>query len=97
MFRWPKEIFYQLPSRYSAPDGDIRKARAKQIESTTAKDITYISEAIRVRYPNSTVTLRNAILWNVYDDDNNHGCRVGQTVLFDSKLCTYNDDEDTGE
>jgi len=88
VFRWPEERYYKLPSRYSAPEGAIREARENEIESTVAKDVTYIDEAVRVRYPDDTVTLRNAILWNVYDDDGN---RVGQTVLFDETLCSYSD------
>lgn len=88
VFRWPEEVYYRLPSRKSAPEGSARNERAKVIDDTVAGDTTYIGEAVRVRYPNATVTLRNAILWNVYDDD---GYRVGQTVLFDAEKCSFSD------
>lgn len=88
VFRWPEERYYKLPSRYSAPEGAIREEREAEIKKTVAKDVTYIVEAVRVRYRNDTVTLRDAILWNVYDDDGN---RVGQTVLFDETRCLYSD------
>lgn len=90
VFRWPEEVYYQLPSRKSAPEGSARNERAKVIDNTVAGDITYIGEAVRVRYPNATVTLRDAILWNVYDDD---GYRVGQTVLFDAEKCSFSDED----
>ena len=89
IFRWPKEIYYRLPSRYSAPDGALRNNRAQQIAATVVDDVTYIPEAVRVRYPNKTVIIREAVLWNVYDDA---GYRVGQTVLFDTNLASYEDD-----
>ena len=90
VFRWPEEVYYQLPSRKSAPEGAARNERAKVVDTTVVKDITYIGEAVRVRYPNATVTLRDAILWNVYDDD---GYRVGQTVLFDAEKCSFSDED----
>ena len=102
VFQWPADMYYSLPSRYSAPEGVDRQKRAAVIESTTAATgstqtgketknntsggITYIPEALRVRYPNATVTLRKAVLWNVYDD---HGFRRGQTVLFDTRDVTF--------
>ena len=91
VFRWPEEVYYQLPSRKSAPEGAARNERARVIDNTVAGDITYIEEAVRVRYPNATVTLRDAILWNVYDDD---GYRVGQTVLFDAERCSFSDESE---
>ena len=90
VFRWPEEKYYKLPSRYSAPAGAARQTREMTIENAVAQDVTYIDLAVRVRYPNDTVTLRDAVLWNVYDDDGN---RVGQTVLFDKALCSYSDDD----
>ena len=91
VFRWPEDVYYQLPSRKSAPEGAARNERARVIDNTVAGDITYIGEAVRVRYPNATVTLRDAILWNVYDDD---GCRAGQTVLFDAERCSFSDESE---
>ena len=90
VFRWPEEVYYQLPSRKSAPEGAARNERAKVVDNTVAGDITNIAEAVRVRYPNAKVTLRDAILWNVYDDD---GYRVGQTVLFDAEKCSFSDED----
>jgi hypothetical protein len=90
VFRWPEDVYYQLPSRKSAPEGSARQQRAKVIDATVAGDITLIDEAVRVRYPNATVTLRDAILWNVYDDN---GYRVGQTVLFDAEKCSFSDED----
>ena len=90
VFRWPAEVYYRLPSRKSAPEGSARQQRAKVIDDTVASDITYIDEAVRVRYPNATVTLRDAILWNVYDDA---GYRVGQTVLFDADKCLFSEED----
>ena len=90
VFRWPAEDYYRLPSRKSAPEGSARQQRARVIDDTVASDITYIQEAVRVRYPNATVTLRDAILWNVYDDA---GYRVGQTVLFDGDKCSFSDED----
>ena len=90
VFRWPAEDYYRLPSRKSAPEGSARQQRARVIDDTVASDITYIQEAVRVRYPNATATLRDAILWNVYDDA---GYRVGQTVLFDGDKCSFSDED----
>ena len=88
VFQWPPKVYHCLPSRYSAPRGANRQLRASVITNTTATDITYIDQAVRVRYPNATVTLRHAILWNVYDSD---GVRRGQTVLFDAHAVTIHD------
>eukprot|EP00978_Attheya_sp_CCMP212_P006105 scaffold13756_cov54-Attheya_sp.AAC.2 len=90
VFRWPEHVYYQLPSRYSAPGGTHRASRAQVVDSTVVEDVKFLSEAVRVRYPNTTVTLRDAILWNVYNDA---GYRVGQTVLFDVNQVSYIDDE----
>ena len=90
VFRWPEDVYYQLPSRKSAPEGSARQERSKVIDDTVAQDITYIDEAVRVRYPNATVILRDAILWNVYDDE---GYRVGQTVVFDAEKCSFSDED----
>ena len=90
VFQFPsEEYYYKLPSRYSAPPGPERDQRDEVIDATTTQDITFIPEAIRVRYPSSTVILlRDAILWNVYDEE---GIRVGQTVLFDVNKVIYPD------
>lgn len=84
VFQWPAEIYHRLPSRFSAPDGHDRRRRASVIQSATTqpRNTTHIDTAVRIRYPNATVTLNDAILWNVFNDD---GVRVGQTVLFDAQ------------
>jgi hypothetical protein len=92
VFGWPEELYHRLPSRFSAPHGSDRQQRASVIQSTTDRsNITYIDKALRVRYPNATVTLKDAILWNVFDDD---GIRVGQTVLFDAYAVEIHPDQD---
>jgi len=84
-FRWPEDEVYKLPSRYSAPDGAVRSDRAVMMQTVVDQDVREIPVAIRNTKFGEQFQLKDAILWNVYDDS---GRRVGQTALFDRTLIT---------
>lgn len=83
VFKWPEDEFYQLPSRYSAPDGTIRNSRSTDIQDAIDSDLKTIALAIRQTKHGELFQLTDVMLWNVYDDD---GHRVGQTAIYDRNL-----------
>ena len=82
-FQWPESEIYNLPSRYSAPDGFVREDRTKMMQTVVDQQVRIIPIAIRQNKAGECFQLRNVTLWNVYDDD---GIRVGQTAFFDRAL-----------
>lgn len=82
-FQWTESEIYNLPSRYSAPDGSVRSDRAKMMQTVVEQHVRFIPLAIRQNKAGECFQLTNVTLWNVYDDD---GIRVGQTAFFDRTL-----------
>lgn len=79
-FQWPEDEVYQLPSRYSAPDGAIRSDRSVLMQSVVDDDVRTIPLAVRQTKSGDQFEIHDLILWNVFDGEGN---RVGQTALFD--------------
>jgi hypothetical protein len=78
-FQYSEDEAYQLPSRYSAPDGDTRTERATLMNKIVAEEVGRFPTAIRQNKSGEQFQLTDVILWNVYDK----GIHVGQTALFD--------------
>jgi hypothetical protein len=82
-FQWPESEIYSLPSRYSAPDGFVRKDRQKMMQTVVEQNLVVIPIAIRQTKAGEFFQLSNVTLWNVYSDE---GVRLGQTAVFDRTL-----------
>lgn len=83
LFQWPESEIYQLPSRYSAPEGKLRDDRSNAISTTAQQKFSFITSATRQTKTGNLFEMNDVLLWNVYDND---GVRVGQTALVDCKL-----------
>jgi len=81
-FEYPEEEIYKLPSRYSAPDGEIRKDRSGLIRASVEKGFTVYTSAVRRTKTGKLFKINDGRLWNVY---NTNGERVGQTAFFDRR------------
>jgi hypothetical protein len=79
-FEYPPHEVYELPSRYSAPDGPVRSDRQALMKTVVNEGVWTFPTAIRITKSGRQFQLQDVILWNVYDND---GVRVGQTALFD--------------
>jgi hypothetical protein len=79
-YGYPPEEIYELPSRYSAPDGPVRADRQVKMQTVVAEGVWTFPTAIRQAKSGHQFQLQDVVLWNVYTDD---GVRVGQTALFD--------------
>lgn len=82
-FQWPDNEVYSLPSRYSAPGGELRNERDILMKKVVQDQVQTFSEAIRQTKSGHQFRLKDVLLWNVYDTGGN---RVGQTALFDRTL-----------
>ena len=83
-FEWPESEIYSLQSRYSAPDGALRRNRDEAIQSIAQlEQVRILPTAIRQTKSGVQFQLVNVTLWNVYDTD---GVRLGQTAWFDRNL-----------
>jgi hypothetical protein len=83
-FEWPESEIYSLHSRYSAPDGTLRRDRDEAIQSIARREeLRIIPTAVRQTKYGTQFQLVNVTLWNVYDND---GVRLGQTAWFDRNL-----------
>ena len=80
LFQWPESEIYQIPSRYSAPEGKLRDDRSSVISKTSQQQFNVIPSAIRQTRNGSLFEMVDVLLWNVYNED---GVRVGQTALVD--------------
>ena len=89
-FLWPPEEIYSVPSRYSAPSGNVRQERQQLMQNVVEQDLRVFPTAIRQNKLGKQFQLTNVLLWNVY---NNDGDRVGQTALFDRNLIVPVEDE----
>jgi hypothetical protein len=79
-YEYPPQEIYELPSRYSAPDGPVRADRQALMQTVVKEGVWTFPTAIRQSKSGHLFQLQDVILWNVY---NNDGVRVGQTALFD--------------
>jgi hypothetical protein len=79
-FQWPEDEVYKLPSRYSAPGGELRDQRDILMKKVVQEQAQTFPEAIRQTKSGKQFRLKNVLLWNVFDPE---GTRVGQTALFD--------------
>ena len=82
-FQFSEDEVYQLPSRYSAPDGAERESRAEDVQQAVAEDVKELGSVIRQTKHGELFEMVNVILWNVYDES---GERVGQTAFYDRDL-----------
>ena len=82
-FQWSEDEVYQIPSRYSAPDGATRSDRQERLKKTAEEDVINLPNAIRQTKSGDQFQINDVILWNVYNDD---GVRVGQMAIFDREL-----------
>jgi hypothetical protein len=88
-FQWPEDEVYQLPSRYSAPGGELRDQRDVLMKKVLQEQAQTFPEAIRQTKSGKQFRLKNVLLWNVFDSE---GTRVGQTALFDRELIVQLDE-----
>jgi len=79
LFEMSWEEFTNMPSKYSA-ESDERGQREKFIAEVEAKGYSKDYSGIRISKTGRRFEIKNVILWNVYDSENN---RIGQAALFD--------------
>ena len=79
LFEMPWEEFTNMPSKYSA-ETDERGKREKFIADVAEKGYSKNYSGIRISKTGRRFEIKNVILWNVYDSENN---RIGQAALFD--------------
>lgn len=81
-FQYAEDEFYQLCSRYSAPEGGGERKDRQQIMNDVDNDNFWIiPSGIRQRKDGSLFEFRDVILWNVYHPVT--GTRVGQSAVYD--------------
>jgi MEKHLA domain. len=79
LFEMSWEEIINMPSKYSA-ESDERGQREKFISEVEAKGYSKDYSGIRISKSGRRFEIKNVILWNVYDSENN---RIGQAALFD--------------
>lgn len=79
LFEMSWEEITKLPSKYSA-ESDERGQRDKFINEVTEKGYSKDYSGIRISKTGKRFKIKNVILWNVYDAENN---RIGQAAMFD--------------
>jgi hypothetical protein len=79
LFEMSWDEFVEMPSKYSA-ESDERGKREKFIAEVEAKGYSKDYSGIRISKTGRRFEIKNVILWNVYDSDNN---RIGQAAMFD--------------
>lgn len=79
LFEMPWEEFTNMPSKYSA-ESDERDKREKFLTDVKEKGYSKDYSGIRISKSGRRFEIKNVILWNVYDSENN---RVGQAAMFD--------------
>lgn len=79
LFEMSWDEFTNMPSKYSA-ESDERGKREKFIAEVEEKGYSKDYSGIRISKTGRRFEIKNVILWNVYDSDNN---RIGQAALFD--------------
>ncbi len=81
LFEMPWEEFIGMPSKYSA-ESDERGTREAFLAEVAEKGYSKNYSGIRISKTGKRFEIKNVMLWNVYDADNN---RIGQAALF----CEY--------
>ncbi len=79
LFEMSWEEITNMPSKYSA-ESDERGQREKFIAEVTENGYSKDYSGIRISKTGKRFEIKNVILWNVYDEENN---RIGQAAMFD--------------
>ena len=79
LFEMSWEEFTNMSSKYSA-ESDERGKREKFLADVTEKGYSKNYSGIRISKTGRRFEIKNVILWNVYDSENN---RIGQAAVFD--------------
>jgi hypothetical protein len=79
LFEMSWEEFTNMPSKYSA-ESDERGKREKFLADVAEKGYSKNYSGIRISKTGRRFEIKNVILWNVYDSENN---RIGQAAVFD--------------
>jgi hypothetical protein len=79
LFEMSWEEFTNMPSKYSA-ESDERGKREKFLADVAKKGYSKDYSGIRISKTGRRFKIKNVILWNVYDSENN---RIGQAAVFD--------------
>ena len=77
-FKYSREVFYGMPSRFSASSID-RVGRQALLEVVTAKGIAFGYAGYRVDRHGEPFMIHDGIVWEVLDEA---GVRKGQAALF---------------
>ena len=78
LFEMPWEEFTNMPSKYSA-ESDERGEREKFLADVAENGYSKNYSGIRISKTGRRFEIKNVILWNVYDSENN---RIGQAAMF---------------
>lgn len=78
LFEMSWEEFTNMPSKYSA-ESDERDKRDKFLADVAENGYSKNYSGIRISKTGKRFEIKNVILWNVYDSENN---RIGQAALF---------------
>ena len=79
LFEMSWEEFTNMPSKYSA-ESDERGKREKFLADVAENGYSKNYSGIRISKTGRRFEIKNVILWNVYDSENN---RIGQAAVFD--------------
>lgn len=79
LFEMSWDEFTNMPSKYSA-ESDEREKREKFLADVAENGYSKNYSGIRISKTGRRFEIKNVILWNVYDSENN---RIGQAALFD--------------
>lgn len=79
LFEMSWDEFTNMPSKYSA-ESDERGKREQFLAEVAEKGYSKNYSGIRISKTGKRFEIKNVMLWNVYDSENN---RIGQAALFD--------------
>lgn len=79
LFEMSWEEITNLPSKYSA-ESDEREKREELLADVAEKGYSKNYSGIRISKTGRRFEIKDAVIWNVYDAENN---RIGQAALFD--------------
>jgi hypothetical protein len=79
LFEMSWEEFTNMPSKYSA-ESDERAEREKFLAEVAENGYSKNYSGIRISKTGRRFKIKNVILWNVYDSENN---KIGQAAVFD--------------
>lgn len=80
LFEMPWEEFITMPSKYSA-ESDVWEKREKLLADVAEHGCSKNYSGIRISKTGRRFEIKNAIIWNVHDLENN---KIGQAAVFDS-------------